>query len=84
MSRMERGCKLAVRNTFQNFQKIGVSLERGFLRSSGHADKGSPLECDLRHSSGLQATVKILDAQNSHSMGARPSLERETQVLARA
>ena len=59
-------------------------LKRGFLRSNGHADKGSPLERDFHRSSGLYATVKILDAQNLRSMGTRHPLEHETQVLARA
>ena len=68
MPRMERGCKDVLINTFQNFQKTGVSLERGFLRSSGHADKGAPLERGFHLSSGLCATVKILDAQNLRSM----------------
>ena len=71
-------------NILQNLLKTGVSLERGFLRSSGHADKGAPLEREFRRSSGLCATEKILDTQNLRSIGARPSLERETQVLARA
>ena len=50
---MERGCKDTLLDTLQNFQKTGVSLERGFLRSSGHANKGAPLERDFRRSSGL-------------------------------
>mgnify|MGYP003703458169 CR=1 FL=1 len=44
MPRMERGCKDALKNTFQNLLKQGSTLERGFLHTSGHADKGSPLE----------------------------------------
>ena len=71
MPRMERGCKDALLNTLRNLLKTGVSLERGFLRSSGHADKGAPLEREFCRSSGLCATVKILDAQNLRSMLAR-------------
>ena len=70
MPSMERGCKDALLNTLQNLLKTRVSLERGFLRSSGHTDKGAPLEREFRRSSGLQATVKILDAQNLRSTGA--------------
>ena len=61
MPRMERGCKDALLNTLQNFQKTGVTLECGFLRSSGHADKGSPFERHFPRSSGLQNKVKVLD-----------------------
>ena len=68
---MERGCKDALLNTPQNLLKTGVSLERGFLRSSGHADKGAPLERGFRRSSGLRATVKMLDAQILRPMLAR-------------
>ena len=83
MPRMEWGCKDALQNTFQNFAEIGVPLEHGLLRSSGHADKRNPLKRGLLRSSGLQATVKVLDVWNSRSMGARYPLEREIHVLAR-
>ena len=84
MPMMEWGCKNVLGKHFQNLLKIGFTLERGFSRSSRHADNEAPLEHGLPRSGGLQTFEKVLVACFSRSMDARPTLERETQTLARA
>ena len=69
---------------FRIFRKLGSRSSVAFYARADMQNKGAPLERDFRCSSELQATVKILDAQKSRSTGARSTLERETQVLARA
>ena len=44
------------------FLKIRSTLERGFPRLSGHADKEASLELGLTRASGLQTYEKLLDA----------------------
>ena len=69
---------------FKILLKQGSRSSVAFYARADMQRKGNPLERGLLRSSGLQATVKVLDARNSRSMGARYPIERETQVLARA